>query len=65
VFNYQDAFFLPGDILSSTNAAKHTIQLEPGVTPINTRPCRLPEIQKEEVNQEVELLLEDGIIQKK
>jgi hypothetical protein len=45
-FDYQDVFFLPGDMLSSTNAAKHTIQLEHGVTPINTRPYRLPESQK-------------------
>jgi len=41
-FEYQDMFYLPGDKLSCTNAAKHTIQLEPGVTPINTRPYRLP-----------------------
>jgi hypothetical protein len=32
-FDYQDMFFLPGDTLSCTNAARHTIQLEPGVTP--------------------------------
>jgi hypothetical protein len=42
-FDYQDVFFLPGDKLSCTNAARHSIQLEPGVTPINTRPYRLPE----------------------
>jgi transposase InsO family protein len=63
-FDYQDVFFLPGDKLSSTNAAKHTIHLEPGVTPINTRPYRLPESQKEEVDRQVKQLLEDGIIAK-
>jgi hypothetical protein len=42
-FQYQDVFYLPGDKLSCTNAARHSIQLEPGVTPINTRPYRLPE----------------------
>jgi hypothetical protein len=36
-FDYQDVFFLTGK-LSCTNAASYTIQLEPGVTPINTRP---------------------------
>lgn len=46
-FEYQDVFYLSGDKLSCTNAARHTIQLEPGVTPINTRPYRLPESQKE------------------
>ena len=32
-FQYQDVFYLLGDKLSCTNAAKHTIQLESGVTP--------------------------------
>ena len=45
-FDYQDVFFLPGDKLSCTNAARHSIQLKPGVTPINTSPYRLPESQK-------------------
>jgi len=35
-FDYQDVFYLPGDKLSSTNAARHTIPLEPEVTPVNT-----------------------------
>ena len=35
-FEYQDVIYLPGDKLSCTNAARHTIRLEPGVTPINT-----------------------------
>jgi hypothetical protein len=50
-FQYQDEFYLPGDKLSCTNAAKHTIQLEPGVTPINTRTYRLPESKKEEIDR--------------
>jgi hypothetical protein len=37
-FDYSDVFYLPADKLSCTDAAKHTIQLEPGVAPINTRP---------------------------
>ena len=41
-FEYQDMFYLPGDRLSAKNAARHTIQLEPGVTPVNTRPYRIP-----------------------
>jgi len=45
-FDYQDVFCLPGDKLSCTNAARHAIQLEPGVTPINTRPYRLPEAKE-------------------
>jgi hypothetical protein len=61
-FEYQDVFYLPGDKLSCTNAAKHTIQLEPGVTPINTRPYRLPESQKEDRDRQVKQLVEDGIV---
>ena len=63
-FDYQDVFFLPGDKSSCTNAARHAIQLEPGVTPINTRPYRLPESQREEIDRQVKQLLEDGIITK-
>ena len=55
-------FYLPGDKLSCTNAAKHAIQLEPVVTPINTRPYRLPESQKEETDRQVKQLVEDGIV---
>jgi hypothetical protein len=61
-FEYQDVFYLPGDRLSYTTTARHTIQLEPGVTPINTRPYRLPESQKEEIERQVKQLVEDGIV---
>jgi hypothetical protein len=50
-FEYQDVCYLPGDKLNCTNAARHTMQLEPGVTPINTRPYRLPDSQKEEIGR--------------
>ena len=43
---FEYVFYLPGDKLSCTNAARNSIQLEYGVTPINTRPYRLPESQK-------------------
>jgi len=61
-FDCQDGVFLPVDKLSCTNAARHAIQLEPGVTPINTRPYRLPESQREEIDRQVKQLLEDEII---
>ena len=61
-FDYQDVFFLPGDRLSCTSAVKHTIHLEPGTVPINTRPYRLPESQREEIHRQVTNLLEEGII---
>ena len=63
-FDYQDVFYLPGDGLSATNAVRHSIPLEPGATPVNTRPYRLPESQKEEIDRQVKQLLEEGIIKK-
>ena len=61
-FEYQDVFYLPGDKLSCPNAARHTIQLQQGVTPIKTRPYRLPESQEEEIDRQVKQLVENGII---
>ena len=60
--DYQDIFYLPGDRLSSTDAARHSINVEPGTEPINTRPYRLPEAQKMEVGEQAKLLRE-GIIE--
>jgi hypothetical protein len=60
---YQDIFYLPGDKLSSTGAARHSISVEPGTELINTRPYRLPETQKIEVDKQVKKLLQEGIIE--
>ena len=61
--DYQDVFYLSGDILSSTQATRHSIRVEPGTEPINTRPYRLPETQKVEVEKQVEKLLKEGVIE--
>jgi hypothetical protein len=61
--NYQDIFYLPGDKLSSTGAARHSTSVEPGTEPINTRLYRLPETQKAEVGKQVKKLLQEGIIE--
>lgn len=61
--DYPDVFYLPGDQLSSTNAIKHTIRLVPGTSAINTRPYRLPESQKEEIDKQVTKLLKEGVIE--
>ena len=61
--NFADIFYLPGDKLNSTGAAQHSISIEPGTEPINTRPYRLPEAQKEEVKRQVQKLLQEGIIE--
>jgi hypothetical protein len=62
-FDYQDVFFLTGDRLSCTNAVKHSINLEPGTAPINTRPYRLPESQKQEIDRQVTKLIDEGNIE--
>jgi hypothetical protein len=33
--DYQDVFYLSGDILSSTQATRHSIRVQPGTEPIN------------------------------
>jgi hypothetical protein len=53
---------LPGEKLSCTPVVKHEIGLEPGTEPVNSRPYRLPESQKQEVRRQVEELKEGGII---
>jgi len=55
--DYQDISYLPGDKLSSTDAARLEKNVEPGAEPINTRPYRLPETQKLEVDKQVKKLL--------
>ena len=54
---------MPGDKLSSTGAARHSITVEPGTKPMNTRPYSLPETQKMEANKQVKKLLQEGIIE--
>jgi len=50
-------------VISSTDGARHTINVEPRTEPINTRPYRPPETQKLEVNKQVKKLLQDGIME--
>lgn len=38
---YMGIFYLPGYVLSSTNPTRHSIKLESGVEPINSKPYRL------------------------
>ena len=42
---------------------RHSISVEPGTEPINTRPYRFPETQKMEVDKQVKKLLQEGIIE--
>lgn len=61
---YNDVFYLPGDRLTATTAAEHTIPT-PTIDQtrgINTKPYRIPEIHREEVKKQTEQMLRDGII---
>jgi hypothetical protein len=55
-------FHLPDEMLTSTIAVRHEIRIEPGVEPVNVKPYRLPETQKQEVRRQVEELRRGGII---
>ena len=58
-------FYLPGDKLTFTTAAEHAIPT-PVVDPtrgINTKPHRILEVHREEVQRQTDQMLIDGIIQ--
>ena len=59
---YVDIFHLPGEALTSTTAVKHEIRMQSGVEPVNVKPYRLPEAQKQEVRKQVAELKRGGII---
>lgn len=60
---HNDLFFLEGDYLSCTNSVKHEISTLTDHAPINIRPYRLPESQKQEISKQVNAMLEGNIIQ--
>jgi hypothetical protein len=55
--DYRDIFHLKGNRLSCTNAVKHSINVIPGTSPTNTRPYRLPEAQKSEIDDQIAKLM--------
>ena len=59
---YKDIFRKPGQYLSHTNTVKHEIPVDPGQTPINKRPYRLPKSQKQVVAEHIAELKSNGII---
>jgi hypothetical protein len=57
-------FHLLGDKPTFTTAAEHSIPT-PAIHPtrgINTKPYRIPEIHRDEVQKQTEQMLRDGII---
>ena len=61
---YNDVFHLPGDKLTFTTAAEHTMPTPTidSTRGINTKPYRIPEIHRYEVQKQTEQMLRDGII---
>lgn len=60
---YSDVFLLPGDKLSVTNLYKQSIQLKDNVTPVYTKPYRLPRSQKIEIDRQISDMLDNDIIE--
>jgi hypothetical protein len=61
---YTDVFKLPGDSLTATTAAEHTIPTPsiPKGRAITLKNYRLPEAQQEEIKRQVNQMLDDDII---
>ena len=55
--------FTPLEGLPPRRAREHAIVLKPGTAPINVRPYRYPQIQKDEIERLVKEMLQVGIIQ--
>lgn len=60
---YADIFYLPGDKLNTTDIYTHTISLKPGSNPIFSKPYRLPHSQKSEIKNQIDKMMEEGIIE--
>lgn len=58
---YNDVFLLPNDKLTSTKIIKHKI-VTTNDFPIYTKPYRIPECHKEEINKQVKEMEEQGIV---
>lgn len=60
--DFSDIFYVEGDQLTFTDAVMHEIHTNSSL-PINTKSYRYPEVHKEEVNQQINKMLTDGIIE--
>lgn len=60
---YSDIFNLPGDKLTTTKLYEHNIYLKPNCSPIYTKPYRLPNSQKPEIDRQIKQMLKDDIIE--
>lgn len=61
ISEFKNTFFIEGDRLTRTDAAVHDIETETCI-PINKRQYRFPEATKKHIKEQVEEMLEQGII---
>lgn len=62
VKKYNDIFFLEGDKLRFTSTVEHIIDTLDSAGPVNVRPYRVAEMQRQEIERQVEMLAEQGLI---
>lgn len=60
---YQDLFYLEGDLLSHTNAIVHRIPTDPNKAPSHQKNYRLPKLYKDIINEHTYELLSNDIIE--
>ena len=61
--NYRDVIALPGEPLGQTTYAQHHIKLKTQITPVYIPAYRLAHSQRAQVDQQVEQMLQQGVIQ--
>jgi hypothetical protein len=59
---YQDVFTEP-EGLPPARACDHRIHLKAGTEPVAVRPYRYPQLQKDELERQCEVMLQQGLIQ--
>ncbi len=60
---YRDTIALSGEALGATSLMAHNIKLKPGTRPVYIPVYRLPQSQRQVVNEQIEEMLEQGVIQ--
>ncbi len=60
---YRDTIALSGEALGATSLMAHNIKLKPGTRSVYIPAYRLPHSQRQVVNEQIEEMLEQGVIQ--
>lgn len=60
---FADIFHLPGDKLNICNLYEQKIHLKTGVSPVYSKPYRLPHAQKTEIKKQIQEMIDSDIIE--